>query len=302
MPTRRPRRSKRPPPELPGLMGASIWIIGTPSSLVRPMVLTTPAVTVSWRPKGLPMANTWSPWRRPPSGSSASSAPRPDRALRAQDREVLALVGVHDVGGTRRSSAVTGSRGGAADDVVVGHHEARGLDDDAAALAAGVGLHLHHGRGDAGHRVRQVVLVEARDGRRGRRRVVAATSRRGRRGVVAGDRLAETPPTAPAPSEGDRRGPTSAARAARRSARAARAVRGAAGGSASPRRRGPSPPGAAARRRAARGSSGGSPARAPGAGPAGGSPSERAGARGAAGRRSRQRLYRASAGRALADS
>ena len=75
MPTRRPRRSKRAPPELPGLIGASIWIIGTPSRFVRPTALTTPAVTVSARPKGLPIANTRSPCRRPPSGSSASSAP-----------------------------------------------------------------------------------------------------------------------------------------------------------------------------------------------------------------------------------
>ena len=28
IPTRRPRRSKRPPPELPGLIGASVWIMG----------------------------------------------------------------------------------------------------------------------------------------------------------------------------------------------------------------------------------------------------------------------------------
>ena len=77
MPTRRPRRSNRPPPELPGLIGASIWIIGTPSWLVRPTALTTPAVTVFWRPNGLPIAKTRSPWRRPASGSSASSAPWP---------------------------------------------------------------------------------------------------------------------------------------------------------------------------------------------------------------------------------
>ena len=52
------------PPELPGLMAASVWIndwncrLGT---MLRPLAETIPAVTVSCSPNGLPTANTQSP-------------------------------------------------------------------------------------------------------------------------------------------------------------------------------------------------------------------------------------------------
>src|ERR1700733_2931552 len=54
------------PPELPGLIGASVWIafgivnwLG--ALIVRPTALMMPAVTVFGRPKGLPIAITLSP-------------------------------------------------------------------------------------------------------------------------------------------------------------------------------------------------------------------------------------------------
>ena len=54
------------PPELPGLIGASVWIaLGIVNWLgaviVRPTALMMPAVTVLGRPNGLPIAITLSP-------------------------------------------------------------------------------------------------------------------------------------------------------------------------------------------------------------------------------------------------
>ncbi|MNT30923.1 hypothetical protein D3C72_1667400 [compost metagenome] len=64
MPTRLPFTSTSAPPELPGLMAASVWMkfskVLMPSSLL-PSALMMPLVTVWPTPKGLPMASTWSP-------------------------------------------------------------------------------------------------------------------------------------------------------------------------------------------------------------------------------------------------
>jgi hypothetical protein len=51
------------PPELPGLMGTSVWMNDTRFSFgrSRPLALTMPAVMVFSSPKGLPMAATHSP-------------------------------------------------------------------------------------------------------------------------------------------------------------------------------------------------------------------------------------------------
>ena len=56
-----PRESTSGPPELPGLSDASVWItlsISRPDfpRSERPSALTTPAVTVLWKPSGLPSA------------------------------------------------------------------------------------------------------------------------------------------------------------------------------------------------------------------------------------------------------
>jgi hypothetical protein len=64
MPSRLPLMSTSAPPELPGLMAASVWMkfskVLMPSWL-RPSALTMPLVTVWPTPKGLPMASTRSP-------------------------------------------------------------------------------------------------------------------------------------------------------------------------------------------------------------------------------------------------
>ena len=67
MPTTSPRTFSSGPPELPGLMAASVCSIGcsrpaTPlPGSVRPSAEITPTVTVCPRPNGLPMATTQSP-------------------------------------------------------------------------------------------------------------------------------------------------------------------------------------------------------------------------------------------------
>src|ERR1700748_399297 len=68
MPITWPRRSKVGPPEVPRLMGASIWMkvvyCWVESRLLRPSEDTMPAVTELDRPKGLPTATTQSPTRK----------------------------------------------------------------------------------------------------------------------------------------------------------------------------------------------------------------------------------------------
>ena len=66
IPINSPRVFSSAPPELPGLMEASVWIKSSYSSMpipVRPRALTIPMVTVCFRPNGLPMAKTRSPTR-----------------------------------------------------------------------------------------------------------------------------------------------------------------------------------------------------------------------------------------------
>ncbi len=71
-----PRVLMRGPPELPGLIDASVWIMSTdvptvPSVRARPLYETTPTVTLfPPRPNGLPIAMTHSPtsvWSESPS-------------------------------------------------------------------------------------------------------------------------------------------------------------------------------------------------------------------------------------------
>src|SRR3954467_12362886 len=75
-PTTRPVRSTRGPPELPGLIAASVCtalMYDEELDVVSPLVvtgrfsaLTMPAVTVELRPSGEPNATTWSPTRSSP--------------------------------------------------------------------------------------------------------------------------------------------------------------------------------------------------------------------------------------------
>src|SRR5579884_2208667 len=66
IPTTRPAMSTSAPPELPGLIGALVWItFGSvtppPSDSVRLSALMIPSVTLEARPRGLPIAITMSP-------------------------------------------------------------------------------------------------------------------------------------------------------------------------------------------------------------------------------------------------
>src|SRR5438552_2941307 len=77
MPTTRPSWSTSGPPELPGLIDASVWMKSSygPAPRKRPFALTMPAVAVWVRPNGLPIASTQSPTLRlseSPSGSVGS--------------------------------------------------------------------------------------------------------------------------------------------------------------------------------------------------------------------------------------
>src|SRR5256885_8572526 len=68
IPTTRPCWSSSGPPELPGLMAASVWIVWSIEKLLgawisRPSADTMPVVTVSSKPNGLPIATTGSPTR-----------------------------------------------------------------------------------------------------------------------------------------------------------------------------------------------------------------------------------------------
>ena len=74
MPTTRPEVSTSGPPELPGLIGASVWMYQGTSSAAscRATVLTTPMVTVLPRPSGEPNASTSCPWRSPFESPSSS--------------------------------------------------------------------------------------------------------------------------------------------------------------------------------------------------------------------------------------
>ena len=63
IPTTSPDMLTSGPPELPGLMAASVCRKSSkgPWPIERPLALMMPAVTVCWRPKGEPMASTQSP-------------------------------------------------------------------------------------------------------------------------------------------------------------------------------------------------------------------------------------------------
>src|SRR5437773_3428615 len=71
-----PRRFTSGPPELPGLIDASVWMkfsyVVIPTS-DRPVALTTPTVTVWSSPNGLPIAIAHSPTRSLSESPSAAT-------------------------------------------------------------------------------------------------------------------------------------------------------------------------------------------------------------------------------------
>ncbi|MYL02409.1 MAG: hypothetical protein F4013_12160 [Gammaproteobacteria bacterium] len=120
MPTSSPRMFTSAPPELPGLIDASVWMkssmgLGAASLRTRgmdlPRALTMPEVTVWVSPKGLPMATTKSPtctasespsgiWVRSSASSSSSTAtsvPASDPTTTAEtDRPSLRVTSISD--------------------------------------------------------------------------------------------------------------------------------------------------------------------------------------------------------------
>ena len=148
MPTTSPARSTSGPPELPGLIAASVWMAGyvvswpacpsasgaLPTDTGRFRALTMPLVTVASRPNGEPIATTFSPTatcvERPiVAGVQAGHAVGLDHGevgqrVGADDGRLLggAVVEVH-----RDLAALPGDR----DHVVVGEDLAVGADDDA---------------------------------------------------------------------------------------------------------------------------------------------------------------------------
>src|SRR5207245_2532377 len=75
MPMTSPCMFTRGPPELPGLIAASVWTKSSngPWPIWRALALMIPAVTVAWRPNGDPTARTQSPtWARSESPSFAA--------------------------------------------------------------------------------------------------------------------------------------------------------------------------------------------------------------------------------------
>ena len=79
MPITSPEEETSGPPELPGLSAASVWItspINRPfcARIERPTALTMPAVTVDWKPSGLPIAIAICPAR---TALESPAVPRP---------------------------------------------------------------------------------------------------------------------------------------------------------------------------------------------------------------------------------
>ena len=85
MPITRPAASMSGPPELPGLMDASVWItfgIWKPlgASILRATAETMPVVTVRVKPNGLPIATTGSPTSAEPESPSGTGTAFPSRS------------------------------------------------------------------------------------------------------------------------------------------------------------------------------------------------------------------------------
>ena len=136
IPTTSPLRFKRGPPELPGLMAASVWMrlwsIGRPGcSMVRPSALTTPTVTVGPPSiqSGLPIATTVSPTASVDEAPSRSAG---GPALDLEDRQIGKPVGT-DHG--RPEDAPVGQRHldllGAFDHMIVRQHVPRTVEKEA---------------------------------------------------------------------------------------------------------------------------------------------------------------------------
>ena len=131
-----PRESTSGPPELPGLSAASVCItlsIAGPSASRsdRPSAWTTPAVTVYWKPNGLPIATTSCPTAAPRSAERAKAGAV---AVDAHHREVGS--GSSPTSCARSCARPKGRHDlGARDHVAVGQRKAVGREEEAGAAA-----------------------------------------------------------------------------------------------------------------------------------------------------------------------
>ena len=103
-----PRVVTSGPPELPGLSAASVWMTSSISRpdrarSERPSALTTPAVTVCWKPNGLPIAMASWPTRTARESPSVARQRGP-RRVDADDGEVGVRIVADEVGAQRRPS------------------------------------------------------------------------------------------------------------------------------------------------------------------------------------------------------
>ena len=169
------------PPELPGLIAASVWTTFSStapfgSGTSRPSAETTPAVTVGppSRPSALPIATTHSPtrsWLESPSRSVGSGSPRAVDLDHGQVGLRVAADQPGVVGAAVRQRDPDLLR--ALDDVVVGDDEAGRVDDRAradAALRLGAERALGRGRAHGDERDRRARPVgDLGDGRGGGR-------------------------------------------------------------------------------------------------------------------------------------
>ena len=162
-----PAASSSGPPELPGLIGASVWItesIWKPSGawMCRPVPDTIPAVAVCGRPNGEPIATASWPVRTV-SESASSSAVRPDSPVDPHDREVGRAVDAAHRPGRR---AVVGELDldavAVPDDVRVGDDRPVGVDDEPGAGAGAGADRDHRGAGGAVDRGDVALLPRAR--------------------------------------------------------------------------------------------------------------------------------------------
>ena len=141
MPMTRPALSSSGPPELPGLMAASVWITPWIGRFVAPVIsrprpLMMPVVSVWSKPKGLPMANTFWPTCRFVDVPIGIGGSRRLRGVDLQDGDVLVRIGPDEPGlprGLIRQGHL--NRLGFCDHVVVRHDIAVLVPDESGAGA-----------------------------------------------------------------------------------------------------------------------------------------------------------------------
>ena len=111
MPTRRPSMPTSAPPELPGLMAASVWMKKRKSAMptvVRATAETIPLVTVCPTPNGLPIASTRSPTSRSSESRSSSDGSRSaPGSMRSTARSVRSSARSTVASNSRRSASTT---------------------------------------------------------------------------------------------------------------------------------------------------------------------------------------------------